>query len=53
MNIDWRVVMAAIIGIVALEGYALFLGFNGTLLKMVLIILAGLGGWTLPQLKTK
>ena len=42
------VVISVIIGIVLLELYALYLGYNGTLLKVVLIILAGLAGWRIP-----
>lgn len=50
---DYRVIIAAITGIVILEAIALFKGFDGVLLSTVLVILAGIAGWTLPQLKMK
>ncbi len=39
------VVITVIICITFLEAVALLLGFNGTLLKIVIAALAGLGGW--------
>lgn len=52
-KIDYRIVVTALICITALEIYALSQGINGTLLKVVLVIIAGLAGATLPQLKLK
>jgi len=49
---DWRIVIAAIAALVAIEGMALYHGINGKLLTVVIGIIAGLGGWALPQLKT-
>jgi len=43
-----RTVCVVIICITILELVALNLGYNGTLLKIVLIILAGLGGLVIP-----
>ena len=40
-------VITAIIGLVLLEGWALYLGFDGILLNIVLILIAGLGGYKL------
>ena len=46
---DWRVLCTAIVAIAALEGVALYLGFNGTMLKIALVAIAGLAGWALPS----
>jgi len=48
-TIDWRVVCTGLVCITALEGYALFLGFNGTLLKIALATLALAIGITIPN----
>ena len=50
-KVDWRIVVVALGCITALELYALSQGFNGTLLSMVLVIIAGVAGWSLPQMK--
>ena len=42
-----------ILGIVVLECVALTLGYNGTMLKLALVAIAGLAGWAAPQLKLK
>jgi hypothetical protein len=42
-------ICAAIIGIVILESIAMIMGHNGTLLRLALIAVAGLGGWSLGQ----
>lgn len=52
-KIDWRIVVTALVCITAIEIYAISQGFNGTLLKVVLVALAGIAGWTVPQLRTK
>ena len=52
-KIDKEVIIAVVAGIVILEGIALLKGLNGMLLTTVLAILAGIGGWSLPQLRTK
>jgi len=52
-KVNWRIVSAAIAGIVVLEGIALAMGFNGTILTIALAAIAGLAGWTAPQLKIK
>ena len=53
MKPDKEIVIAAILGIVILEAVALCIGINGILLTAVIGILAGLGGWSAPQLKLK
>ena len=50
---DYRIVIAAIFGIVALELGAMFNGMNGTMLTLALAAIAGLAGWSLPKLKFK
>ena len=52
-KVDWRIICTGLVCLTILEGYALALGYNGTLLKGVLIIMALVMGLTLPQLKTK
>ena len=47
-TIDWRVLSTAIVSLVALEAYAISQGFNGTNLKIVIGIVAGLAGWVIP-----
>ena len=48
-KVDWRVVCVGLICITALEIYALSQGINGTLLKMVLMVIAGGIGLILPN----
>lgn len=50
---DWRIVITAIVALMILEIYALSQGINGTMLSAVLVVIAGLAGWSLPQLETK
>ena len=46
---DWRVVATGLVCICGLEAYALSLGFNGTMLKTVLVIIALAIGVTIPN----
>lgn len=46
--IDWRIVCTGLICLTGLEIYALSTGINGTLLKIVLIVIAGAIGMTIP-----
>ena len=48
-EIDWRVVCTGLVCLTALECFALNQGINGTLLKIVLIIIAGVIGVTIPN----
>ena len=53
-KIDWKIVCTGLVCLTALEVFALSQGINGTLLKIVLIVIAGVIGITVPfQLKTK
>lgn len=47
------VVIAAILSITALMLFALMRGMDGLLLTGTVGIIAGLAGWSAPQLKTK
>jgi len=51
-KIDWRIVVAAILGLVIIECFAMLNGINGTFRMTVTAIIAGLAGWTIPRLKT-
>jgi len=48
-EVKTSIVITALICITLLECVALSLGFNGTLLKIVLVVLAGLGGYAIPS----
>ena len=48
-TIDWRIVCVGLICLTALEIFALSNGINGTLLKIVLIVIAGVIGVTIPN----
>ena len=50
---NYKIVIAAIVCITALEVVALSKGINGVALTAVIGVLAGLAGWSLPQLKVK
>ena len=50
-KIDKSIIITAIIGIVILEAIALLMGYNGTILTVVIAIVAGLAGWVIPQPK--
>ena len=47
-KIDWRIVCTGLFCITLLEVYALSQGINGTLLKIVLMIMAVAIGVTIP-----
>ena len=47
-QVDWKIVCTAIVAIAALEGVAMVMGFNGSLLRIVLVAIAALAGLTLP-----
>lgn len=44
-------VLTAIICITILEGIALFLGINGAIFGVAIAAIAGLGGYTIGQIK--
>ena len=41
---DFRIIMTAIICLMLLEGWALYLGYNGSIQRIVVIVIAGLAG---------
>ncbi len=46
---DWRVAIAAILGIVALEMMALYLGHDGLMLTGVVAVIAAIAGVSIDQ----
>jgi len=48
-KIDWKIVCTGLACITTLEMYAISQGINGTLLSIVLVILAGAIGITIPS----
>ncbi len=48
-KIDWRLVATGLVCLTALEITALLLGFNGTMLKIVLVVIAGAIGVSIPN----
>jgi len=48
-----EVIIAAIIGMVIIECFAMYHGFNGTIRMIIIGAIAGLAGWTLPVPKSK
>ena len=53
MKSHYKIIIVAIIGIVALEIVALIKGIDGLILTLAISAIEGLAGWTAPQLKTK
>ncbi len=49
--LDFRIVIAAILGIAIIECFAIAHGINGTVMKISIGLIAGLAGLSLPQLK--
>jgi len=47
-QIDWRIVCTGLLCLTVLETYALSMGINGTLLKVVLIAIASVIGIAIP-----
>ena len=45
---DWRIIITAIVALTVIEIYALSQGINGTLLLLIMSIIAGLAGWIIP-----
>lgn len=50
-KVDWRIVCVGLLCLTALEALALSQGINGTLLKIVLIVIAGVIGVAVPTPK--
>ena len=47
-KIDWRIVVTGIIALTGLEVVALLMGYNGTLLKIVMVVIGLAIGVTIP-----
>ena len=50
-KINWKIVCVGLVCLTALECFALHKGINGTLLKIVLIAIAGVIGISIPAPK--
>lgn len=53
MEAKYNLIWVAMICITIIEVVALFNGINGRLMSTSLMLIAGLAGWVLPQLKVK
>lgn len=45
------VIVTAILALAVLEIFAMHYGINGTFRTLIFTVIAGLAGWTVPQLK--
>ncbi len=52
-KIDWRIMCTGLVCITGLNIYTLSQGINGTVLTITIGTIAGVIGWSVPQLKTK
>ena len=50
---NYKIVIAGMFCITALELGALYQGINGLVLTTVIAAIAGMAGWSMPQLKVK
>ena len=48
-KVDWRIVCVALVCLTGLEVYALSQGINGTMLSIVIAIIAGIAGFVIPS----
>ena len=48
-QVDWRIVIAGIIGLVIIECFALSQGINGVLVGLVIAVIAGAIGVAIPR----
>jgi len=48
-KIDWRIICVGLVCLTAAELYALHLGYNGTLLKAFIVVVALTIGVTIPR----
>lgn len=51
--VDWKVLIAVAICITIMECAALYKGINGTMFSIVMIIMGGIAGITIPSPFTK
>ena len=47
-EIDWRVLCTVVLGLVVLECFAMSQGINGWLLRIIVMLIAGIGGVAIP-----
>lgn len=50
MNVNCKITITAIIGLVTIECFALYKGINGSLYTIVVAAIAGLAGFTLKKI---
>ena len=50
-KINWKVVVTAIVCLALIECVALMKGVNGTLMSVMIAVIAGLAGWSIPTPK--
>jgi hypothetical protein len=50
---DWKIIVTAIICLTILELFAMYYGINGTFRTIIFTAIAGLAGWSVPQLKLR
>ena len=50
-KLEWQIIVAAIVGLVAIECMAMYYGYNGTVRMIIIAAVCGLAGWALPQPK--
>ncbi len=48
-KIDWKIVCTGLVCLTLLELYALSQGINGTLLRIILVVISGVIGFTIPS----
>lgn len=53
MKVPVSVLLTGILCITAIEAFALYKGIDGAMLRIYIAAVAGILGWTLPQIKTK
>lgn len=47
-KIDWKIICTGIVALAVLEAFALYQGMNGTLLKLVMVVIGLAIGVTIP-----
>jgi len=53
-KVDWKIIVAGMGCVTAMEITALLMGYNGTILKIALVVVAGMAGFVIPSpIKTK
>jgi len=48
-EIDFRIIITAIVCLCLLEGWAIYNGINGTMYTIIIAVIAGLAGYVIPS----